>query len=505
MDDTRTRRVPRGALSVMLLFFAACTAPRESAPDTPEVELEPVQPELFSAPGAQPNAWADFDNDGDLDLYVGFRDAPNRLYRNDGGMFRDIAAEVGLDVAEDTRVASWGDFDADGHLDLYIGFPFQEGRDNRLYRNQGDGRSFFEVSGHYGVAVSGTTRQASWIDYDNDGDLDLFVAFRDRANRLFRNDGNRFADVTEEAGIGDPRRAVGAVWFDADEDSDLDLFVTNQNGDADALYRNDGDRFRDVAQELGVDGGERSEEIGGVGPAVVDYDADGDLDLFVAMYGPDVLWRNEGGGRFSEVDAGPVNGDYHSTSASWGDVDNDGFPDLFVVSYLSGVAEVPDHLFRNLGGRFEDVTPALVLLKGGSHGVQWADFDGDGDLDLALANNNAAGGHPLYRNLLSERRSRRSIQVLVVDSEGRHTRAGSEVRLFRSGTREALGARLVDSGGGYCSQNVMPVHFGLPEGIERVDVEVTTFGPEGRRTKLVEKVDPTGTNDRVLTVRADAR
>ncbi|HXV64494.1 MAG TPA: CRTAC1 family protein [Vicinamibacteria bacterium] len=443
--------------------------------------FEPVQPELFSEPGAQPNAWADFDNDGDLDLYVGMRYGPNRLYRNDSGAFRDVAGDVGLDVPDDTRVAAWGDFDGDGHLDLYIGFPFEEGRGNRLYRNDGDGRSFSDVAPRFGVDAPGVTRQASFIDYDNDGDLDLFVAFRDRINRLFRNDGERFTDVSESSGIGDRRRSVGVAWFDMDEDGDLDSFVANQNGDNDGLFRNDGGRFVDVARDLRMDGGERSEEIGGVGPAVVDYDNDGHLDLFVAMYGPDVLFRNEGGGRFTAVDAGPVNDDYHSTSAAWGDYDNDGWSDLFVVSYLSGIAEVPDHLYRNVAGRFENVTPELVLQKGASHGVQWADFDGDGDLDLALANNHPDAGHPLYRNILHPEASRRSLQVFV-------GRPGSEVRVFRPGTREVLGSRLVDTGGGYCSQNVTSVHFGLGP-VERVDVEVTTLGSDGRHVTRIENVE----------------
>ena len=469
-----------------VLLILSCAEPTETVVKAPQ--FESVQPDVFAMYGAQPNAWADYDNDGDLDLYVGFRYSPNRLYENDNGVFRDVAAEVGLNVMDDTRVASWGDFDADGHVDLFLGFPFEEGRMNRLYRNEGDGRAFTDVAAEVGVDVSGVSRQASFVDYDSDGDLDLFVALRDRANRLFENDGARFVDVTEASGIGDPRRTVGVVWFDMDEDGDLDVFVANQNGDADGMFRNDGGHFVDAASELGMDGGDRTEEIGGVGPSAIDYDVDGDLDLFVAMYGPDVLWRNDGDGRFVEVDAGPVNEDYHSTSAAWGDYDNDGWPDLYVISYLRDTPEYPDHLFRNASGTFVNVTPSILLDKGGTHGIQWADFDNDGDLDLSLANNNEAGTHPLYRNGLPAMQARRSIQVLVVDENGRATRAGSEVRVFRPGG-DILGTRLVDTGGGYCSQSVMPVHVGLPEGVTRVDVEVTSFGPDGRTTTLVEAVD----------------
>src|SRR5947208_2148432 len=129
----------------------------------------------------------------------------------------------------------------------------------------------------------------AWADYDNDGDLDLFIAFRDKPNRLFRNDGGSFTDVTEAAGIGDPRKTVGAVWFDIDGDGDLDLFVANQNGDTNGLFRNDGGHFVDVAREWGVEAPRASVEFGGVGLAVADYDGDGVMDLFVANYAPSAL------------------------------------------------------------------------------------------------------------------------------------------------------------------------------------------------------------------------
>jgi hypothetical protein len=476
----------------------------ESEPSSPVAAFEPAQPDLFSAPGAQPNAWADYDNDGDLDLFVGFRGAPDRLYRNDDGVFVDVASEVGLANEPETRVAAWGDVDGDGHLDLYVGFPASAATPNRLFRNDGGGKRFVDVAGELGVDLIGTTRQTSWIDYDNDGDLDLFVAFRDQINRLFRNDGDTFTDVSEPSGIADPRRTVGVAWFDMDEDGDLDAFVANQNGDQDGFFRNDGDRFTDVAPELGMDAPGRTEQYGGVGPAVTDFDNDGDLDLFVANYGPDALWRNDGGGRFTEVAAGTVlSVDRHATTAAWGDVNNDGRVDLFVASYMRDVPEEADRLYRNAPEGFEDVTPAWVLERGASHGVQWADFDADGDLDLALANNNPAGGHPLYRNLLLPEDAVRSVQVMVLDADGFHTLPGTEVRVYAAGTDRLLGTRLVDTGGGYCSQNVMPVHVGLPDGVATVDVAVTTLGPEGRTVTTVRSVDPNALPRRVLLVRAD--
>ena len=490
-------------LTVVCAGVSACDPDAEPSADATPLAFTTVQEDLFSAPGAQPNAWVDFDGDGDLDLFVGFRGAPNRLYRNDNAVFTDIASEVGLADTIDTRVAAWGDYDADGDLDVYVGYPAGAATPNRLYRNEGGGRSFVDVAAELGVDLIGTTRQTSWIDYDADGDVDLFIAFRDGPNRLFRNDGGAFVDVTGESGIGDPRRTVGVAWFDMDADGDLDAFVANQNGDADAFFRNDGGVFTDVAAELGMDGGARTEEYGGVGPDVADYDNDGDLDLFVANYGPDALWRNEGGGRFTEVAAGTVVGaDLHSTTAAWGDVDNDGWVDIYVAAYLGNDPEAPDHLFLNRAGTLEDATPAAFLNRGASHGVRWADYDGDGDLDLALANNNLSSGHWLYRNDLPAASAARSIQVRVLDESGLHTRAGAEVRVFEAGTDRLLGTRLVDSGGGYCSQGSAPVHVGLPPGTTTVDVEVTVLTGAGRRAVRVDGVDPDTLPGRVLEVRA---
>src|ERR1700692_3281704 len=120
-------------------FLALCTAPAFAK--SPGQHFVAVQPELFAAAGAQPNCWADFDNDGDLDLFVGFKaDLPNRLYRNDRGKFTEVAGDLGLADLPDTRAAAWGDFNADGHLDLYVGFSRRSSIANKLYRNQGDGK-----------------------------------------------------------------------------------------------------------------------------------------------------------------------------------------------------------------------------------------------------------------------------------------------------------------------------------------------------------------------------
>ena len=489
------------------LAIATCTAASSDTDVARRPAFEHVQPDLFAASGAQPNAWADFDRDGDLDLFVGFAGSPDRLYRNDDGIFIDIAASVGLagSAAEaETRAAAWGDFDGDGDLDLYLGLvsTAETPVRNRLYRN--DGERFIDVAAEMGVGHAGVSRQPSFVDYDGDGDVDLFVAFRDQPNRLWRNDGGTFTDVTDASGIGDPRRTVGAVWFDADMDGNLDLFVANQNGDEDGLFRNLGDgTFRDVAAELGMHQPGRTAGQGSVGVAVADFDNDGDLDLFIASYGPDLIWENRGAGAgFVRRSAGTgLEADRHSVAAAAGDFDNDGRVDLYVGAYLDSIPEYADALFRNTAQRFEAVTPVAVLQHGASHGVAWADFDRDGDLDLALANNNAAGRHPLYRNLLPIADAGQSLQVVVLDAQGRWTRAGAEVRLRDARTGAMLGTRLVDTGGGYCSQGAVPAHFGIPPGVEHVHVEVTVMAGGQREVTVVKQVRPAVYAGRWLEIR----
>jgi hypothetical protein len=487
--------VPYFRALAITVIAAAVTQP---SPWRPAFEL--VQPELFAAVGGQANAWADVDNDGDLDYFVAFRGRPNRFYRNDGGAFRDVAREVGLFDDQETRAAAWGDYDADGDADLYIGFADPK-LAAKVYRNDAKGTRFVDVANAIGVDLKGVSRQPAWIDYDGDGDLDLFAAYRDVPNRLLRNDGGRFADVTVESGIGDSRKTVSAVWWDFDRDGDLDAFTANQEGEANGLYRQEKGRFTDVAATLGVSGMPRPAADGGVGPSLADYDLDGDLDLFVANYGHSALYRNDRGAAFADVSRErgiDLNG--HGVTSLWGDLDNDGLPDLYVGNFIAGQPLYRDALFVNGAQAFMEALPDIILKHDATHGVQFVDFDRDGRLDLALTNNDpGGGGHPLLRNTAVMRG--RAIAVEVADPNARRTRAGSEVRAYRASTRELVAASLVDSGSGYCSQNEMPVHLGIHERWQgRIDIEVTTLAGGLRRVSVVRNIDPVAYRGRSLRI-----
>lgn len=462
-----------------LVVLAWGCAPAEPAP----FAFTRVQPDLFGAGGALVNAWADVDGDGDADLFVGFNgNVPNRLYRNDGGVFTDVARAAGLADLLRTRSGAWGDMDGDGDPDLALGFAREGGPVTRLYRN--DAGVFTDVTRAAGVAVAaGATRQFAWVDVDGDGDLDLFTAFRDAPNRLWRNDGGRFTDIASSVGLADGRRTVGAVWLDYDADGDLDLYTANMDGDANGLFRNDGGGFTDVAEAAGVAWGGRApgvEENGTVRPCAADVDGDGDLDLFNANYGPNGLFLNDGDGTFRDISEGvgiAIDGRYDS--CAFADADDDGDLDLFVNGTITAGVQYRDYLFRAHGGSYVDATPPALLALHADHGVQWADYDGDGDMDLALAGAEPDSGmHFLLRNDMDPAAARPALEVLVVDGDGRATRAGAEVRLY-DGAGRLLGTRLVDTGSGYNSQSVLPVHFAVPEG-GRFTVEVT-WPAAGRR------------------------
>lgn len=465
------------------------------------VSFSPIQTELFATPGAQSNAWADYDNDGDLDLLVTFRRAPTRLYQNTDGVFTDVATEMGLPTdGGDMRGAAWGDYDNDGDVDLYLGYAGRTDPRNKLLRN--DGSTFTEVGKAAGVDLKGITGQTTFVDYDADGDLDLYVAFRETFNRMLENNGDgTFTDVSFKSGLAEIRRTVGACWFDMDSDGDLDVFTANQNGDRDGMFRNDGDRFNDVAMELDMDQPRRPTRDGSVGCAVTDFDTDGDLDLYVAEYGRDSLFRNNGDGTFTDVaeDMG-ADIDDHIVTGVWGDVNNDGRPDLYTVGYVSREPGAKDYLLLNLGDRFEDVMTHVIAANDGDHGVQFADFDGDGDLDLALAANATNGTHYVFANQLGEDARQRSLQVLVLDRNGYYTKAGAEVRVYRAGTDKLLGLTQVDTGSGYKTQNAMPVHFGLPD-LSPVDVVVSSPSPSGSLITRRNNIDPTSLVGQVLEFR----
>jgi hypothetical protein len=479
--------------AIMMLAGAAASLP-----------FTPVQPELLGVRNSLSNAWGDYDNDGDLDLAVSLGSGEIRLYRNDAGRLVSVGAELGMPQAgQEFRGLSWGDFDQDGFIDLLGGATAKDAL-TVVLRNEG-GTRFRNVAADIGLTIPNrSARQSNWVDYDNDGDLDVYATDRAGENRLFRNDGGRFTPVAAGAAPADSRPTVGACWLDIDDDGDLDLFLANQAGAADAMWRNDGDRFTDIATAMGMTGPRRSTDEGGVGCAVGDFDNDGDLDLFVPNYGHNQLYRRNPDRSFTDVAAAiGLAVENHAVGADWGDIDNDGDLDLSVMSYEGPVgAQTPlNALFVNEGAKgFVNVLTKDSPLNAGDHGVQLVDYDNDGALDLSLTDGYGdKGGHFVFRNTLTDEARGRSLSVLVVDARGHHTRFGAEVRLFDA--RGALvAARQVLTGGGYNTQRAAPVHFGLASPAA-VTVEVTFMTKRGRVKQTVKDVSPGAYRGKSLIVR----
>ena len=353
-------------------------------------------------------AWGDYDGDGDLDLYVanwGSSVSPvvavNRLYRNNGnGSFSDIAQTAGVADSRNSIAANWIDYDNDGHLDLYV-VNFSE--QDQLYRNGGSG-TFSRVTGAAGVNVisQGSETTAAWGDYDGDGDLDYYLCKLYFKNSLYRNNGSgSFTEVSSTSGVDDIRNSVSAAWGDYDGDGDLDLYVVNREQN-NALYRTEGTgAFSEVACALSVDNTDVGQSANWV-----DYDGDGDLDLYLANIGADALYRNDGNDIFVNVAQGDlrsVSGSWISWAGSWGDFDLDGVADVFVANGSDSKAGQVSHLLLGSAvGSFADVTSASGLSTAASstRAAAAADYDGDGDLDLYVLNSRFPSfeASKLYRN-----------------------------------------------------------------------------------------------------------
>lgn len=366
----------------------------------------------------------DFDGDGFLDLAATCinSDANMVMYRNDGaGGFKDVTEQAGLVGQRGGLSIVQGDYDNDGWIDLFIprgAWLGDQGRfPNSLLRNRGDG-TFEDVTASAGLLTPAwPCLAAAFCDYDNDGDLDLYVG-NERLrpgeyapSQMFRNEGDgRFTDVAEEAGLTNDRYARGVSWGDYDRDGDWDLYVSNF-GEANRLYRNQGDgTFTDVAPQLGVAlQTEFPKKQRSFQSWFFDANNDGWLDIFSAsyplsatggsvdgaaasMFGEPVdvetckLWINDGTGRFRDatVDWG-LNRSVSVMGANFGDIDNDGWQDFYLATGAPAYEVLlPNMLFLNLNGRgFGNATVASGLghLQKG-HGVAMGDVDNDGDLDL---------------------------------------------------------------------------------------------------------------------------
>ena len=441
-------------------------------------------------------SWADFDNDGYLDLFVGtwWNSPTNHLYHNNGdGTFTPVAAAKIPKIPSNQHGASWGDYNNDGYVDLMVTAGNPEVGRNVIYRNNGNGTFTAITNGPIYDETTGFDigfHGPSWVDYDNDGFLDLFVAGHTPQNHLWRNNGDgSFTKITNVAVVMDFGESEGRTWVDYDNDGYVDLFVCNLSPDKNILYRNNGDATFTKTTSSGLS----SVVDDSLACAWGDYDNDGYVDVFLASgfitHGPNSLYKNNGDGTFTKilegsVVSGLVNANGLSTSCAWGDYDNDGYLDLFVTQG-SGSEDVTrlikNQLYHNNGNgtftRIMEGSPANEI--GRSLAASWVDYDNDGFLDLFVSNggfwaqNNGGAllANFLYRN---NGNSNAWITIRLVGTVSNRSAIGAKVRVqARLGGKTMWQVRQIFGGDSQSNEQPLDAHFGLGDAtnLELVRIE----------------------------------
>ena len=419
-------------------------------------------------------AVGDYDNDGDLDIYVsnGFwtRLETNVLYRNNGdGTFSDVTRKAGVEAIGEGYPTAFFDYDNDGFLDIYV---VNYKQPDILYHNNGNG-VFTDVSKNAGIEGGNPGIGLAVFDYDNDGFLDIYVGNGDEAggriNNLHHNNGDgTFEDVAKAAKVRFAAgRNAGPVFCDYDNDGDMDLYAPNSPAGG-ILFRNNGNgTFDDVTANAKISSRMNWAAAWG------DYDSDGDFDLCVpgCLGSPNALYRNNGDGTFTEVskDAGITHRAANSyPGVAFGDYDNDGYLDIYITNTADqrrgpapGLSNI---MYRNNGdGTFMDVTAEVGLERPDNAGGVFLDYDSDGDLDIYMTD--YRGANILYRN---NGNNNHWLHIKTIGTKSNRNGIGAKVRVVAGGLSML---RMV--GVGSCNgQNSLPVEFGLGEHTRADVVEI---------------------------------
>lgn len=486
-------------------------------------------------------AFVDYDNDGWVDLFTlsgtrltgitAGREPTNRLYRNKGnGTFVDVTGKAGLRRSGWASSVCVGDYNNDSHEDLFITYWGK----NVLYKNNGDG-SFSDVTQKAGLAADATRwgSGCTFIDYDRDGKLDLFVAnylkfdiantpepgkganctwkgvpvncgpkgLPTDTNLLYHNNGDgTFTNVSEPSGIAkvQGRYSMTATTLDFDRDGWTDIYVACDSS-ASTLYRNNHDgTFTDVAVEAGCAYNEDGQAQAGMGVATGDYNGDGLVDIFKTHFSDDLpaLYKNSGRGFFE--DASRAAGFDITRYVEWGtgfvDFDNDGWRDVLIVtgSVYPEVEKIfkeyphrgPRLIYQNLrNGRFRDVTTQMgpaILSPRSSRGSAFGDFDNDGDVDVLVMNMNEAP--LLLRNEYFSKSTRGPnnwLMLNLIGTKSNRSAIGARV-VLKTGAQ--LQFQEVTSQSSYYSHNDHRLHFGLGQNKQADSIEI--LWPSGEREVL---------------------
>ena len=521
----------RSAWPVLLLILMACQKPQPEPPSSTAVTKAVHFTDIADTAGitfqhangktgryyfietvASGGGFIDYDNDGDLDIYLlngcaipGYQPSEplsSKLYRNDGSnKFTDVTLQAGVSNAGRYGLGlAVGDYDNDGDRDLFV-TNFGE---NVLYQNNGNG-TFTDATATARLTVPRIpyfSTSAAFLDYDRDGDLDLFVcgyvdftfetnkkcvrdglqsycdpdAYNAVPDLLYRNNGDgSFTDVSVKAGIADTNgKGLGVVSSDYDNDGWPDLYVANDRT-PNLLYHNNADgTFTEVGLMTGVAYGEDGVARAGMGVDSGDYDGNGVPDLYVTNFSlePNSLFRNNANGTFTEMTfpAGLGNATllYLAFGTGFLDYDNDGWLDLFAANghvidniekFEQNVTyEETNQLFHNLGnGKFEEVSASAgdaFKIKRVHRGAAFGDIDNDGDIDVLVTSVN--GPVELLRN--DSAPDYRKLLIKTIGVRSNRDGIGTRMTAYAGDLKQT---REVKSTYSYMSSNDFRVHFGL--------------------------------------------
>ncbi|HEX3185341.1 MAG TPA: CRTAC1 family protein [Pyrinomonadaceae bacterium] len=489
-------------------------------------------PETIGSGGA----FLDYDNDGWQDVFlVNSMDWPeskkrrsfSALYHNNkDGTFTDVTQQAGLGVEMYGIGVAVADYDNDGNDDIFVTCVGP----NHLFRNLGNGK-FADVTARVGLNEPGFSTSAAWFDYDNDGKLDLFVGryvewsvqndlfctldgknktyctpqtYKGQSAQLYRNRGNgTFENVTARAGVNDAAgKTLGVALLDFDDDGWMDLFVANDT-EPNKLYRNNHNgAFTDNAVIAGVAFSEAGTARAGMGVDAADYDGSGKQSVVIGNFTNEsiALYHNDGSGLFTDEAAASGIGKVSAQSLTFAcfffDYNLDGLLDVFAANgHVSDDISVvqptvkyaqPPHLFQNNGKKkFQEVTAKLGRALNRAivgRGAAYGDFDNDGDLDLLITTNN--GPARLLRNDNANQND--VLRVRTIGAKSNRNGIGARVVVKTSKGRTLYG--MVRTGSSYCSQSELPLVFGLgkPEEGTTLTIEITWPGNQKDRVADVK-------------------
>lgn len=410
-------------------------------------------------------AWVDYNNDGWEDLYIGSKNGTqyNLLYKNNcNGTFTKITNTSLTNFTARTASSTWADINNDGRIDAFVVNATE--KRSMLFLNTGNGN--FTDLGNCGIdAQPQYFHGASWLDYDNDGFVDLLITnfFATRFHQLYHNNkNNTFTLVTNTPITLESERSMAPICGDYDNDGLVDIFIPNGDNRPNSLFKNMGNgQFQKITTGAIV-----TDTFNSVGAAWGDFNNDGFLDLYVANASNqnDNLYQNNGNGTFTSITNSPVVTDGgHSHGANWVDIDNDMDLDLYVTNDV-GVK----FLYINNGtGTFTRKTDEPLAADFGlSYGQAWADYNRDGFLDAMVFTHS---GQPNYLFCNNGGNGRKYINIRLIGTNSNRSAIGAIIRVKAAGKWQM---RQVIAQSGFGSQNSLRQHFGLGNAVKVDSIEV---------------------------------